>query len=295
MKSCVEYDATPKYSQKPPRPASFLFVLDLSISARKTEYLISISKAIRRVLADNTLWSKDSCIGFIGVHKNIELIDLSKKSTPHIYTIHSTLKEVIPLPFENFLLPIKEATCLDSFLNSLPTLFNFDDNELCLNEALCLSKLIFKANGGKMLLFVGAHDLTKIPQLNPSELTGSKDGMNKLMLRTSDYYQQLAQYLCIELTTSVDIYAIGNSYINLNTLGDLSHFSSGSIKYFNVDHNGTIDGFRLRKELITCMAEEFGLDAYMRVRVSKGYNITSIIGNFNFKCNDLLVVPHIGQ
>ena len=162
------------------------------------------------MLKDNTLWSPDTNIGFIGRHKYIELIDLSKPY-PHVYSMHTDLKEA-PIPLANFLIPLKECNCIDAFLNSLGTMFNFEEDEICLNEALNMAKLIMKSNGGKILLMVGGHDVAKIPQLVHNN-SSSKDGMNKLMLRSSDYYQQLAQYLCIEGCISIDLYAIGNAYM----------------------------------------------------------------------------------
>ena len=51
----------------------------------------------------------------------------------------------------------------------------------------------------------------------------------------------------------------------------------------------------MANEIKSNFEEKYGLDAYLRVRVSKGYTISSIMGNYNFKCNDLLVLPHIGQ
>jgi len=33
----------------------------------------------------------------------------------------------------------------------------------------------------------------------------------------------------------------------------------------------------------------------MRVRISKGYSIVQKIGNFNFKCGDLIVYPYAGK
>ena len=211
-KSCIEFDTTPKYSQKPPKPATFIFILDLTASAIKTGYLNTVASTVKSLVSQDMLWAKDTNIGFIGMHKVMELIDLTK-STPHIYTLHPTMKDMAPIPLQNLTIQISDCKCFEAFLNSLPTMFNFSDDEICLNEALCVLKQMTRANGGKALLMMGAHDVTKIPNLLPTLDAGNKDGMNKQMLRSSDYYQQLAQYLCIEACVSVDIFAFGNSFM----------------------------------------------------------------------------------
>lgn len=189
-----------------------MFILDLTSIAIKTGYLTALASSIKLLISQDMLWAKDTNIAFIGMHKVMELIDLTK-STPHIYTIHPSMKDMAPIPLQNLIIPINECKCLDSFLNSLPTMFNFADDEICLNETISILKHMTRGNGGKVLLMTAAHDVTKIPNLLPSLDVANKDGMNKQMLRSSDYYQQIAQYLCIEACVSVDIFAFGNSFM----------------------------------------------------------------------------------
>ena len=90
---------------------------------------------------------------------------------------------------------------------------------------------------------------------------------------------------------SVDMFLFAPTYTDVATLGALSRYTAGQV-YFYPAFNAGADGERFARDLSRDLLRTTGFEAVMRIRCTKGVNITNFYGNFFIRGTDLLALPN---
>uniref|UniRef100_A0A336LPL5 CSON000209 protein n=1 Tax=Culicoides sonorensis TaxID=179676 RepID=A0A336LPL5_CULSO len=253
--STIEFIAPSEYTLRPPQPAIFLFLLDVSSIAQQTGYL--------QVVCDTILEQLEKLPG--DTRKQIGFI--AYNSAVHFYNIA-----------ENFNQP-HEVTVLDLEDIFLP----FPDN-LVVNLKAC-TELIKDLLGQLPKRFENHHD----PE-DPNNRS-SKDVQH--LGPATDFYKRLALD-CSGQQIAVDVFLLNSQYSDLATLSGVSKFSGGCIYHFplfNANKPNMLKSFKQCFERY--LTRKIGFEAVMRVRCTRGLQIHTFHGNFFVRSTDLLSLPNI--
>ncbi|KRZ79458.1 Protein transport protein Sec24B [Trichinella papuae] len=251
--SSIEFIAPAhEYENRPPQPACYIFILDVSARAVQSGYLVMfrdvLLESLRLLPGDNR-----TIIGFIAVDSFLHFFQLRENLKP---------KEFVVSDVDDIVMPSK------SFL-----LFYLDDS---MNATI----------GGRLTVFQ-----TVLPDIGNGSLTSREDPNLRAakevtnMSAASDFYKNLA-LKCTERMIAVDLFVLGDAYVDLATVCDVVSYSSGSVYYYpNFDScSNTVEMERFRSDFGRYLRRKIGFEAVMRIRLSYGLSVHSFFGNF-FVCS----------
>ena len=257
---------TDNFSQRPPQPPTYFFLIDCSSSATSANLISSICSAIKQSIDNHLIHQKDLRIGFLTFNSNIHYYNLnSKLKKPKILTIdHENVFCPSNDPQNDFLVNLNDSKHLvDQLLSILPNL-HFDNylqdqlignrklEEIALGPALDCCNQLLQNTGGKLFLF-----LTSTPNVGPGKLLPSTSSMPSLNLTSNtndmfnnanylaakgDYYKNLALDFCRkQISCDVFFFAPYNVNLNVKTLAQLSLYSSGDVYLYQYHHSSIIN------------------------------------------------------
>jgi len=154
--------------------------------------------------------------------------------------------------------------------------------------------MAMKHIGGKLLVFgacipsVGEYSL-KSTRDQP-RLLGTDREVELLRPVANDPYKELANELT-RAQISVELFIGAQAYVDLASIASLAKYTGGDIRYYPGFHI-TLQGMKLKSELLHVLTRYMGWEAVMRVRVSRGWKITKFYGHLFIRGQDLLVVPN---
>jgi len=124
----VEFIAPSEYMLRPPQPAIFLFVLDVSFNAIETGYLHLVCKLLKENL-EKMPGDLRTLIGFITFDSTVHFYSLKSKLSQPQMNIVSDLEDIfLPSP-DDLLVNLNESKELvTQLLDSLPSMFNNSHN-----------------------------------------------------------------------------------------------------------------------------------------------------------------------
>lgn len=108
----------------------------------------------------------------------------------------------------------------------------------------------------------------------------------KLLKPQNNYYRDLAMN-CAKKNISVDLFSLPSSYVDLASIGMLSHFTGGQVNYY-MHFKAQTHGVKLSHDLQTVLLRETGFDGVLRVRCSTGVGIKRYYGNQVLRAADLM-------
>ncbi|XP_026089897.1 protein transport protein Sec24A isoform X2 [Carassius auratus] len=293
----IEFIAPSEYMLRPPQPAVYLFVLDVSHNAVQTGYLDVVCQTLLDNL-DSLPGDARTKIGFITFDSNIHFYNLQEGLSQPQMLIVSDVDDVF-LPTPDSLL-VNRSECrelLQDLLTSLPQMFaQTMETQSALGPALQAAFKLLCPTGGRMSVFqtqlptlgIGALQ----PREEPSQRANAKDVQH--LSPATDFYKKLALD-CSGHHVAVDLFLLSAQYSDLSSLGCISRYSAGSVYYYPSYHkqHNPAQTERLQKDLKRYLTRKIGFEAVMRIRCTKGLSIHTFHGNFFVRSTDLLSLPNV--
>ncbi|XP_003490260.1 protein transport protein Sec24B isoform X1 [Bombus vosnesenskii] len=293
--STIEFIAPSEYMLRPPQPAVYLFVLDVSRLAVESGYLTIVCNVISEELSRLPGDSRTQ-IGFLAVDSAIHFFGIPDNVSQPQEMIMLDIDDVfLPCP-ENLIVNLKEREELvRDLLAQLPTKFQgTHDTNNALGAALQAAYKLMSPTGGRVTVFQ-----TCLPNIGPGLLQaredpnsrGSKDVPH--LNPVTDFYKRLALD-CSGQQIAVDLFLLNCQYCDLATLSGMCKFSGGCIYHLPLfrgskpQHAETLD--RILRRYIT---RKIGFEAVMRIRCTRGLSIHTFHGNFFVRSTDLLSLPNV--
>ncbi|KAI7795633.1 protein transport protein Sec24A isoform X1 [Triplophysa rosa] len=293
----IEFIAPSEYMLRPPQPAVYLFILDVSHNAVETGYLDVVCQTLLENL-DVLPGDARTKIGFITFDSTVHFYNLQEGLSQPQMLIVSDIEDVfIPTP-DSLLVNLKEGKeLLQDLLKSLPQMFcKTMETQSALGPALQAAFKLLSPTGGRMSVFqtqlptVGAGALK--PREEPSHKASAKDVQH--LAPATDFYKKLALD-CSGHQVAVDLFLLSAQYCDLSSLGCISRYSAGSVHYYPSyhKHHNPSQTERFQKDLKRYLTRKIGFEAVMRIRCTKGMSIHTFHGNFFVRSTDLLSLPNV--
>ncbi|CAF3325615.1 unnamed protein product [Rotaria sp. Silwood2] len=296
----VEYTATADYMARPPQPAMYLFLLDVSHNAIQTGYLQSFCDILLENL-NGLPGDARTQIGFLTYDSRIHYYDLSDRhnGTFRIMIapdLDNKPEDFLPMP-DGLMVTLCECrSTVEAFLNELPKIYQ-DNNETdsALGSALQIAGKLLDQTGGRITVIQ-----TRIPNINPGALhefvgTGGQATKEPTTVGpTSDFYKKLSlDYASAQV--ACDLFLLNSHHIDLATLSCIAKYSGGEVKYYSGFHSvqKPHEVERFENDFRRYLQRKIGFEAVMRLRSPPAMAIHTFHGNGFVRSVDLLVLPNI--
>ncbi|KAM4834157.1 protein transport protein Sec24B isoform 2-T2 [Thomomys bottae] len=295
--STVEFIASSDYMLRPPQPAVYLFVLDVSHNAVEAGYLKILCQSLLENL-DKLPGDSRTRIGFVTFDSTIHFYNLQEGLSQPLMLIVSDIDDVfLPTP-DSLLVNLYESKeLIKDLLNALPNMFtNTRETHSALGPALQAAFKLMSPTGGRVSVFQ-----TQLPSLGAGLLQSREDPNQRSSTKVvqhlgpaTDFYKKLALD-CSGQQTAVDLFLLSSQYSDLASLACMSKYSAGCIYYypsFHYTHNPS-QAEKLQKDLKRYLTRKIGFEAVMRIRCTKGLSMHTFHGNFFVRSTDLLSLANI--
>ncbi|XP_041120051.1 protein transport protein Sec24B-like isoform X4 [Polyodon spathula] len=295
--STVEFIASSDYMLRPPQPAVYLFVLDVSHNAVEAGYLNVLCQSLLENL-DKLPGDTRTRVGFITFDSTIHFYNLQEGlSQPQMLVVSDIEDVFLPTP-DSLLVNLKESKELvKDLLNALPCMFtNTRETHSALGPALQAAFKLMSATGGRVSVFQ-----TQLPSLGAGLLHSREDPNQRSSAKVvqhlgpaTDFYKKLALD-CSGQQIAVDLFLLSSQYSDLASLACVSKYSAGSIFYYPSFHHvhNPVQAEKFQKDLRRYFTRKIGFEAVMRIRCTKGLSIHTFHGNFFVRSTDLLSLANV--
>ncbi|KAK8725210.1 hypothetical protein OTU49_010755 [Cherax quadricarinatus] len=292
----IEFIAPQEYMLRPPQPATYLWVLDVSRQAVDTGYLKIVCDVLLAHL-DKIPGDRRIMIGFITFSNSVQFY-LMGEDQKHVQMLEvGEIEEMfVPNP-EDLLVNLEQSHSLvEDFLSTLPEAHAATfQTQSALGPALQAAYKLMSPIGGRITLMT-----TTLPSVGPGALKAREDPNQRAgkdiqnMGPATDFYKKLSLD-CSGQQIAVDLFTLNSQYVDLATLTGVSKFSGGCIHHFpnfHVTRNpASVNPFM--SCLTRYITRKIGFEAVMRIRATRGLAITNFHGNFFVRSTDLLSLPNI--
>ncbi|CAB3364556.1 Hypothetical predicted protein [Cloeon dipterum] len=289
----IEFIAPSEYMVRPPQPAVYLFVLEVSRAAIETGYLKLVCDILLAEL-DNLPGDSRTHVGFITYDSSVHFYELVEDAQkPHMMVVGDIDEIFLPCP-ANLLVNLHEATDLvRELLMDLPNKFQGNpEPSSALGAALQASYKLMSSTGGRVTVFQ-----VTLPGLGPGALQARSSGGAKdaspLLSPAIDFYKRLALE-CSASQIAVDLFLLNSQFADLATISGIARFSGGCIHHFPDFHVASkLHEEQLERCFRRYLTRKIGFEAVMRVRCTRGLGIHTFHGNFFVRSTDLLSLPNV--
>uniref|UniRef100_A0A182YBY1 Uncharacterized protein n=2 Tax=Anopheles stephensi TaxID=30069 RepID=A0A182YBY1_ANOST len=293
--STIEFIAPSEYMLRPPQPAIYLFLLDVSSLAQQSGYLYTVCNTLMEHL-ENLPGDARTQVGFIAYNSAIHFYNISEEyNQPHEVTVLDVEDVFLPYP-DNLLVNLKECKeMIMQLLKQLPKRFEHThDTHSALGAALQVAYKMLSASGGRVTVFQ-----TCLPNYGPGALQSRENPNNRSSKEVAhlgpatDFYKRLALE-CSGQQIAVDLFLLNSQYCDLATISGISKFSGGCMHHIPLYSETKPQLVKtLRKSLERYLTRKIGFEAVMRVRCTRGLTIHTFHGNFFVRSTDLLSLPNV--
>ncbi|XP_014448631.1 protein transport protein Sec24B [Tupaia chinensis] len=297
--STVEFIASSDYMLRPPQPAVYLFVLDVSHNAVEAGYLTVLCQSLLENL-DKLPGDSRTRIGLVTFDSTIHFYNLQEGlSQPQMLVVSDVDDVFLPTP-DSLLVNLYESKeLIKDLLTALPSMFtNTRETHSALGPALQAAFKLMSPTGGRVSVFQ-----TQLPSLGAGLLQSREDPNQRSSTKVvqhlgpaTDFYKKLALD-CSGQQTAVDLFLLlrSSQYADLASLACMSKYSAGCVYYypsFHCTHNPA-QAEKLQKDLKRYLTRKIGFEAVMRIRCTKGLSMHTFHGNFFVRSTDLLSLANI--
>uniref|UniRef100_A0A8C6KJV6 SEC24 homolog B, COPII coat complex component n=1 Tax=Nothobranchius furzeri TaxID=105023 RepID=A0A8C6KJV6_NOTFU len=292
--STVEFIASSDYMLRPPQPAVYLFVLDVSHNAVEAGYLKYFCDALLENL-DKMPGDARTRVGFLTFDSTIHFYNLREGLSQPQMLVVSDIDDIFIPSHDSLMVNLKESKELvKELLTSLPAMFSQTrETHSALGPALQAAFKLMSPTGGRVTVFQ-----TQLPTLGAGKLQSREDpnqrSGTKHLGPATDFYKKLALD-CSGQQIGVDFFLLSSQYSDLASLACISKYSAGSVFYypsFHYIHNpAQLEKFQ--KDLDRYLTRKIGFEAVMRIRCTKGLSIHTFHGNFFVRSTDLLSLANV--
>ncbi|XP_027349439.1 protein transport protein Sec24-like At3g07100 [Abrus precatorius] len=294
-KGTVEFVAPAEYMVRPPMPPVYFFLIDVSISAVRSGMIEVVAQTIKSCLDELPGFPRTQ-IGFATFDSTIHFYNMKSSLTQPQMLVVSDLDDIfVPLP-DDLLVNLSESrSVVETFLDSLPTMFQDNVNlESAFGPALKAAFMVMSQLGGKLLIFQNTLPSLGVGRLklrgDDSRVYGT-DKEHGLRLPEDPFYKQMAAEFS-KFQISANVYAFSDKYTDVASLGTLAKYTAGQVYYYPA-FQSAIHGEKLRHELRRDLTRETAWESVMRIRCAKGVRFTTYHGNFMLRSTDLLALPAV--
>ncbi|KAI8119133.1 Protein transport protein Sec24B [Lucilia cuprina] len=293
--STIEFIAPSEYMLRPPQPAIYLFLFDVSIIAQQCGYLENVCSMLSKHL-DDMPGDARTQVGFIAFNSNVHFYSMAEGyNQPHEMTLLDIDDPFLPRP-DNLLVNLKECKELvKDLLNQLPKRFaETHDPGSALGAALQVAFKLMQASGGRITVFQ-----TCLPNKGPGGLEPREDPNNRSakdvahLNPATDFYKRYALE-CSGYQIAVDLFLLNQQYSDLATISGISKHSGGCVHHFPLYQKTKP---QLVDSLKHCfkryLVRKIGFEAVMRIRCTRGLQVHTFHGNFFVRSTDLLSLPNV--
>ncbi|XP_054261293.1 protein transport protein Sec24A-like isoform X2 [Macrosteles quadrilineatus] len=290
----IEFIAPSEYMVRPPQPAIYVFVLDVSRLACESGYLKIVCATLRSEL-ENIPGDARTSVAFITFDSAVHFYCLMDgQAQPHEMVVVDIDDMFLPLP-ENLLVNLHECQDLiKDLLLELPQKYAESyDTHSALGAALQAAYKLLSPTGGRVTVFQSC-----LPNIGPGALTAREDpaqraGDNPPHLNpATDFYKKLALD-CSGQQIAVDLFLVNSQYLDLATLSGVSRFSGGCMFHIPLFRsNNPLLIITLERMFQRYLTRKIGFESVMRLRCTRGLSIHTFHGNFFVRSTDLLSLPN---
>eukprot|EP00079_Xenopus_tropicalis_P037900 XP_017951671.1 PREDICTED: protein transport protein Sec24B isoform X2 [Xenopus tropicalis] len=295
----VEFIASSDYMLRPPPPAVYLFVLDVSYNAVESGYLKVFSQSLLDNL-DKLRGDSRTKIGFITFDSTVHFYNLQEGlSQPQMLIVTDIEDVFLPTP-DGLLVNMHESKeLIKDLLTTLPSMFaNTKETHSALGPALQGAFKLMSSTGGRISVFQ-----TQLPSIGAGLLQSREDPNQRSSTKgvqhlgpATDFYKKLALD-CSGQQTAVDLFLLSSQYSDLASLACMSKYSAGCVYYYPMYHHthNSAQTEKLKKDLDHYLTRKIGFEAVMRIRCTKGLSIHTFHGNLFVRSTDLLSLANINE
>uniref|UniRef100_A0A4W3HB43 SEC24 homolog A, COPII coat complex component n=1 Tax=Callorhinchus milii TaxID=7868 RepID=A0A4W3HB43_CALMI len=291
----IEFIAPSEYMLRPPQPAVYLYVLDVSHNAVESGYLNTVCQSLLENL--NVLPGDSRMrIGFITFDSTVHFYNLQEGlSQPQMMVVSDIEDIFIPTP-DNLLVNLNESKeLIEDLLRALPQMFsNTSETQSALGPALQAAFKLLSPTGGRASVFQTQLPSIGVGALKPREDPTQRSSVKVHLSPAIDFYKKLALD-CSGQQIAVDLFLLNGQYSDLASLTCISKYSAGCIYYYPSYHHKHNPALmeKFEKEIKRYLTRKVGFEAVMRIRCTKGLAIHTFHGNFFVRSTDLLSLPNI--
>ncbi|GLG97128.1 Protein transport protein Sec24B [Gryllus bimaculatus] len=293
--STIEFIAPSEYMLRPPQPAVYLFVLDVSQLAVESGYLQIFCDVLLDEL-DRLPGDGRTQIGFITFDSNVHFYNLAEGlSQPQQMIVLDTDDVFLPCP-DNLLVNLAESRELvRDLLQQLPQKFQSSyDNHSALGAALQAAYKLMAPTGGRISVFQSSLPTTGPGSLVAREDPNQRSGKDAPHLNPATDFYKLLALDCSGQQVAVDLFLLNSQYCDLATTSGVSRFSGGCIYHFPLfKASNVLQAESFERVLRRYFSRKIGFEAVMRIRCSRGLAIHTFHGNFFVRSTDLLSLPNV--
>ncbi|VDK65559.1 unnamed protein product [Onchocerca ochengi] len=286
----VEFIAPSEYMLRPPQPAVYVFVMDISQNAIETGYLYTFTEQLLITL-EQLPGDERTMLGFIGVDSAVHFFQFRGKSRPQQLIVEECSDIFLPVNCGLLVNLHKNIDVIRLFIQNLPALYESNSStSCCLGAALTAAHELIADIGGRITVL-----LTVIPDVGPGALRSREDPNQRAasevpnLCPANDYYKRLALE-CTGHQIAVDLFLMNSQYSDLSTLG-----STGCVFHFpnyHINHD-QVQVKRFQKQLNRYLVRKIGFEAVLRIRCTKGLSLHTFYGNFFVRSTDLLAMANV--
>ncbi|XP_029965333.1 protein transport protein Sec24B isoform X2 [Salarias fasciatus] len=295
--STVEFIASSDYMLRPPQPAAYLFVLDVSHNAVESGYLKYFCESLLENL-DKLPGDTRTRVGFLTFDNTIHFYNLQEGLSQPQMLVVSDIDDVFIPCHDSLMVNLKESKELvKDLLTSLPAMFSQSrETHSALGPALQAAFKLMSPTGGRVSVFQ-----TQLPSLGAGALQSREDPNQRSSTKgvqhlgpATDFYKKLALD-CSGQQIGVDLFLLSSQYADLASLACISKYSAGSIFYYPSFHHihNPAQLEKLQRDLERYLTRKIGFEAVMRIRCTKGLSIHTFHGNFFVRSTDLLSLANV--
>ncbi|KAG6865001.1 COPII subunit, partial [Blastosporella zonata] len=297
--SVVEFVAPTEYMVRPPQPAVYVFLIDVSHTAVQSGMVATATRTLLENLDRIPDEDERTKIAIICYDVSLYFFSLPPGSTDPSMLVVSDIDDVfLPKPTDLLVNLAEARSTLETLLGRINDMFQ--ENSIvgsAMGPALQAGFKLMAPIGGKIVVLssslpsVGAGALK--PREDPKVLGTAKE--SALLQAASPFYKTFA-IECSRAHVSVDMFLFSAGYTDVASLACLPHYTSGQTYYYPAFNAGrSEDALKFAHEFGEVLAMPIMLEAVMRVRASRGLRMASFHGNFFVRSTDLLAMPAVPQ
>ncbi|XP_061542036.1 protein transport protein Sec24B isoform X2 [Phycodurus eques] len=293
----VEFIASSDYMLRPPQPAVYLFMLDVSHNAVESGYLKYFCESLMENL-DKLPGDSRTKVGFLTFDSKVHFYNLQEGLSQPQMLVVTDIDDVFIPSHDSLMVSWKESKeLIKDLLTSLPAMFTQSrETHSALGPALQAAFKLMSPTGGRVSVFQ-----TQLPTLGAGLLQSREDPSQRASAKAvqhlgpaTDFYKKFALD-CSGQQIGVDLFLLSSQYADLASLACVSKYSAGSIFYYPSFHHihNPAQLEKFQKDLERYLSRKMGFEAVMRIRCTKGLSIHTFHGNFFVRSTDLLSLANV--
>ena len=282
----VEYIVSGKYQIREPMLPTYVFMIDCTAEAIESGMTATVCSSI------------SALVGSISVKERSRAAIITFSSSIHFYEFrqggNGDPKMLVVGDLDDPFCPSSSAifasldTQLDSLKGLLERIPKMYQGAMAAESAAgaaiqaCIETLKY-AGGGRLLSFIASLPHKGLLSLRPRESGKPPSEKEALDIMTpvgnGKHYAEVARDAA-QHNVSIDVFALTKSYVDLATLGVLSHYTSGSVYRYS-PFSYVADSVRFYDDLRWNLTRPIGFEGVGRMRVSSGLAVEEVIGAYS--------------